>query len=307
VAPRPAFQHQGPDTNCVVDGLKLGWLSCTAYAMAMLIDASTDGARRPKGCRVRRLVAPENVIGGLTLSQVARVADDDFDVPIQQRTPAFRGTIPVDTLARRISRGRGFVLQGNNSAFAGRGTANHAIYVHEARGGTAEEPKEALVYDPQRLQAVWIPWRKIVAFGEALRPDEDRPQTIPPGRVWAGFGPPPAPSSAEPTDPDDENENDDEEPGPGVDLEFGATARPHPLRLGRATPPGRRINVRDTPRRLTPDHVVRTLGRDDPFLAFQKVTDGAVPPGAQRGVWFGNRSGRRWVHRSGVRATEHDR
>ena len=64
MASRPAFQHQGPDANCVIDGQKLGWLSCTAYAMAMLIDASTGGARRPKGCRVRRLVAPENVIGG---------------------------------------------------------------------------------------------------------------------------------------------------------------------------------------------------------------------------------------------------
>jgi hypothetical protein len=123
--------------------------------------------------------------------------------------------------------------------------------------------------------------------------------------VWAGFGPPPAPARAEPTDPDDEDEDDDH--GPDVDLAFGATALPHPVRLVADPPPGRRINVRDMPHRLTPDHVARTLGRDDPFLAFQKVTDGAVPPGAQRGVWFGNRSGRRWVHRSGVRSTEQDR
>ena len=89
-------------------------------------------------------------------------------------------------------------------------------------------------------------------------------------------------------------------------LAFGATALPHPARLRADPPPGRRINVRDTPRRLAPDRVVRTLGRGDPFVAFQKVTDGALPPGTERGVWFGNRAGRQWVHRSGLRSAAGD-
>jgi hypothetical protein len=292
MATRPAFQHQGPDSNCVIDDVKLGWLSCTAYAMAMLIDANSE--QRPKGCRVRRLVAPQNVEGGLTLDQVADVAEQHFDVRIQRRTPSFHGAIPVERLARRISRGWGFVLQGNNTGFVGKGSANHAIYVHEVRGGTPDEPREALIFDSQRHQPTWVPWRRVVAFGEALRPREDVAVTIPAGRVYAGFGP-------EPQHDGETDEDEDEMDDSDVQLRFGATALAAPDRLRADPPPGKRTNVRDTPRRLEPMHIVRTLGMGDPFVAFQKVTDGAVPPGARRGVWFGNRSGSRWVHRSGVR------
>jgi hypothetical protein len=295
MASRPAFQHQGPDSNCVIDGVKLGWVSCTSYAMAMLIDASTDGEERPKGCRVRRLVAPQNVIGGLTLGQVAEVAEDRYGVPIQRRTGG--RVIPIERLARRVSRGWGFLLQGNNTGFVGKGSANHAIYVHQVRGGTPAEPKEALVYDSQRFHEVWIPWHRVVSFGEALRPDEAVPITIAPGRLWAGFGPRPMGGD----DPDEEEQEEGEGMDDEVQLAFGATRLDRPDRLRADPPPGRRINVRDNPRRLGADHVVRTLRAGDPFLAFQKVTDGAVPPGAMRGVWFGNRRGTLWVHRSGVR------
>ncbi|HEY6569532.1 MAG TPA: hypothetical protein VIZ22_04540, partial [Candidatus Limnocylindrales bacterium] len=105
-SPHPKFQTQLPKDNCVIDGILLGGVSCTAYAMAMLIDAATEGTEAPKGCRVRRLVNPEDLDEGLMLSQVAKVAERKFDVPISVRTGA--RAVPVATAIRRIRNGRGF-------------------------------------------------------------------------------------------------------------------------------------------------------------------------------------------------------
>ena len=44
---RPVYQFQGPKSHCVIDNLKLGWVSCTAYSMAMLIDGATGGEHQP--------------------------------------------------------------------------------------------------------------------------------------------------------------------------------------------------------------------------------------------------------------------
>lgn len=285
---RPAFQHQGPKSNCVIAARHLGWVSCTAYAMAMLIDAATDGARRPKGCRVRRLVKPRDIVEGLTLSQVADVAEARFGVQIAVRTGS--NAITVESALKRLRGGRGFVLQGNNLGW-GKHEVNHAIYVHALRGGTAANPAEALVYDPQRQHERWIAWPKVLGFAAALRFDDGR--RLGEGLFYAGFAPKPMTpaehASRGATIVDD-----------GVELVFGATRLPRPDRTRANPPPGRMVNVRSTPKRLSRSTVVETLADGALFTAYQK-TRGIKPPGAASATWFGNRDGTWWIHVSGLR------
>jgi hypothetical protein len=285
---RPAFQHQGPKGNCVIAEKKLGWLSCTAYAMAMLIDAATDGAHRPKGCHVRRLVRPRDVVKGLTLSQVAEVAEGTFRVPIAVRTGS--NAITVESALKRVRGGRGFVLQGNNLGW-GKGDVNHAIYVHAVRDGTAARPKEALVFDPQRQHERWIAWAKVLGFAEALRFDNGR--TLGPDLFYAGFAP-------KPMTPAERASRGATAVDDGVELVFGARRLPRPDRTRANPAAGRLVNVRSTPRSLSRSTVVETLGDGALFVAYQK-TRGVRPPGAASSTWFGNRDGTWWIHVSGLR------
>src|ERR1044072_720973 len=184
---RPVYQFQGPSSHCVIDDLRLGWVSCTAYSMAMLIDGATGGEPQPRGCRIRRLVSPEDVEAGLRLSQVAPVAEESFGVRIAVRTGG--RAIPVDLAIRRLRSGRGFVLQGNTTVFAGRGAVNHAVYVHEARGIDVEhdgQPVAALVYDPALGQPQLWAWRKVAAFGANLFLNDSGTRRLGAGRLYAG-------------------------------------------------------------------------------------------------------------------------
>jgi hypothetical protein len=287
---RPTFQCQGPDGNCVIKRIDLSWASCTAYAMAMLLDAS-GVEPTPTGCRVRRLVRPRDRDGGLYLSQVADVAEQHFGVVIAVRTGW--NAIPVAGALARLRNGRGFVLQGNNAAFSGLGVADHAIYVHAVRGGTDAAPDEALVYDPQRRRECWMPWRVVLRFGELLRV---RPGGGPlgPGVLYAGIGP------RRPT-PEELSRLPAAVPEDGVDVRFGARRLPARDRTRAHPPPGRRVNVRSDPRRMDPEVVVETLGRGERFVAWQRLDEGARPdPGTSR-TWYGNRDGTEWVHESGLR------
>jgi len=294
---RPAFQHQGPSTNCIIGGKELGWTSCTAYAMAMLIDAATDGRVRPKGCAVRRLIRPADTVKGLTLGQVAAVAAAAFGVPIALRTGP--NIISVAGAVRRIRAGRGFVLQGNNLAW-GMGDVNHAVYVHEVRGGSDAAPAEGLLYDPQRRHERWMAWPRLLAFGAALRMDSGRP--LGPGVLYAGFAPrdqavalpvaaPAAPAADRVLAP------------PRVTLRFRARRLRKPDRTVAHPPRGRQVNVRSNPKSLVRATVVDTLARGEVFVAFQR-TRGAVPPGAASSMWYGNRDGTQWVHVSGLRSID---
>ena len=199
-AARPIFQKQGPDTNCVIGGMKLGWSSCTAYAMAMGIDSATAGAHRPSGCKIRDLTNDTDD-GGTNLNQVADVALQHYDVRVSIRsgpnatTPSFA--------ARAANAGRGFVLQGNTGALplslqAGGSTpANHAVWVNEVRGGTADKPDEALVYDPAAdarrpgidKAPTWWNWDVVLKFAAALVLDKNSGRRLGPGRMYAGFVP----------------------------------------------------------------------------------------------------------------------
>ena len=278
---RPRFQSQDPMDS----GDPLGWLSCTAYAMAMGIDKSTLGTKRPTGRDVRKHTG--DTTGGLTLPQVARVAELEYGVDVEVHTGGSAAT-PAYALAQ-LRAGRGFVLQGNASALLRTefrstvGPVNHAVWVNEVRADG-----DALVYDSaangRRAEIdqgpSWWPWDLVLRFAAALRPwgDSD-PRVLGPGRLYAGFT------------PDTE---------PHVHLRYGAhrTQRvPDRTRAWNANP-RRRINVRARPDTLAVRYIVERLEVGDLFVAYQ-VTRGAKVAGST--TWYGSHDGTRWVHESGLR------
>lgn len=308
VAIRPVFQPQGPDTRCKIDGIRLGWVSCTAYAMAMGIDVARGGHRRPSGCAVRRkTIDPQtgtvDTVGGLTLRQVADVALNDFGVRVKVRTGSH--AITPEKAAIEIRRGRGFVLQGHTEPLlttpfkSGDARANHAVWVNEVSGGTREVPKRALVYDPQadgRRAGIdtapsWWPWELVLEFGAALRPTPGSDRKLGPGKLWAGFIPVPKPGPVVTASA---------VPAPDFISRFGGRkTTPFPDRTRADPPPGREVNVRRRPR-LADANIVDTLRAGELFVAFQKTTRGDKPPGVSSSTWFGNRDGTEWVHESGL-------
>ena len=298
---RPVFQHQGPATNCVIGGRKLGWSSCTAYAMAMGIDSATGGAHRPTGCKIRDLT-DDTDDHGTNLRQVAEVAEAHYGVRVSLRTGP-NATTP-GFAARAANAGRGFVLQGNtgglppNLHLGGSGAANHAVWVNEVRGGTVDKPERALVFDPaadgihRRWQ--WWPWDVVRAFAAALVLDEHTGRTLGAGRMYAGFtqrrqsdaaaAPPPVPATAD-----------------GTVLRFNATkTTPFPDRVRADPPKGRRVNVRSRPDPSSPASIVDMLPAGSLFVAFQRTTAGAKPNGSNSRVWYGSRDGTEWIHESGL-------
>lgn len=283
------MQEQGPASNCIINNKLLGWLSCSAYGMAMGIDRATLGAKRPSGCEVRRRTG--DTTGGLTLPQVAAVAEVAYGVDVDVRvgsnvcTPSFA--------ARRARAGRGFCLQGNTGPLvktrwkSTNGGVNHLVWVNEVRGGTADVPDEALVYDPAadgRRSDIdqgpsWWPWSLVLRFAAALRPwGEDDPRVLGPGKFYAGFL------------PDTE---------PHVHLKYGGVRTvPFPDRTTAYNVVSTRlINVRAKP--TTSSTKVDTLKVGERFTAYQKTTSGQLLAGSR--VWYGNHNGNEWVHESGLR------
>jgi len=312
--PRPVFQHQGPASNCKIDGLQLGWKTCTAYSMAMGIDAFTGGERRPSGCKIRELTG--DTTDGLTLRQVADVAQSRYGIRVAVRSG---GTTIAPNKAARLARaGRGFVLQGNAGVLVGtasqstRGPVNHAIWVQAVRGGTDDEPDQVLVYDPaadgRPLSAgkrmakgpQWWPWSRLLAFAADLRLDDAGTRRLGAGRFYAGFLPPrPGSSSATPADVTPLPAGAPTEP-PLHLVRGGVPTNPLPLRLRAVPPAGRRVNVRRKTDSLSQESIVDLLAKGDLFIAYQRTTRGVQPAGAASRAWFGNRDATEWVHSSGV-------
>ncbi len=313
MAKRPGFQHQWPDGHCVIDDRELGWISCTAYSMAMLIDAATGDAHRPTGCRVRKGVTPKDVSDGLTLRQVVRVARRDFELPVTLNTGL--NAITVKRATRRVENGRGFVLQGNLSAFTGH-HVNHAIYVNEVQGGQPGKPKRALVYDPARTGERWVRWAKVLAFGAALELD-DNGRTLPKGLLYASFAPlrldsdddggvPHDDGGAQHGDGGEQHGGGGGQPVPAdsdaVTLRHGAErTNPQPCRFEAKAAQDRLVAVRREPGNTSPDSLKGSLADGDPFFAYQKMEVQPPPAGATSALWFGNRKGTAWVHAGGLR------
>jgi len=308
-AARPVFQHQGPATNCVIEGEALGWASCTAYSMAMGIDSATGGAVRPSGCKIRKLTGDKEK--GLMLSQVAEVALEHYDIRVSVKTGAT--AISTASLIKQVRSGRGFVLQGNTSALpkklqaGGPKPANHAVWVNEVRGD-GNAPDEALVYDPAadgRREGIdkgptWWAWDDLLAFAAALELDKHG-RKLGPGRIYAGFIPAPLEEEVARHRADNgETLRATPKPAPEVTLRFHAVkTKPFPDRV-RIDPPvaGKRVNIRSRPDRIEPRDVVDRARKGTLFVAFQK-TKGATLEG--QSIWYGNRRGTEWVHESGLR------
>jgi len=266
---RPRFQSQDPKDS----GDPLGWSSCTAYAMAMLIERSTLGAQHPSGRDVRKDTGDK--VGGLTLPQVAGVARTEYGCPVEVHTGSSAAT-PAYALAQ-LRAGRAFVLQGNAGALVSTpfrstaGPVNHAVHVNETRADSA-----CLVYDSAAngrragydQGPSWWPWDVVLRFAAALRPwgDADR-RVLGPGRLYAGFG---------------------ADTEPHAHLRYGAhrTAKfPDRTRVA-FHDPHRLILVHAKPS-LT-SHVVRKAAVGDLFVAFQTVK-------AEGRTWYGSHDGTEWM------------
>ena len=274
-AVRPVFQKQGPASNCVIKHRKLGWKSCTAYAMAMGMNSATAGRRRPTGCKIRTLTG--DLDEGITLSQVAAIAEATFHVRMTVRTGR-QATTPKFA-ARAANGGRGFVLQGNTGALpprlrAGGATpCNHAVSVDEVRGGRSTWRGCNLDTAGAR------PGRRpgggsgTVSSRSLAHSQLDKAgRRLGRGRMYAGFTP------RRPTQPvalDD-----------GPTFLFGAVktnpfpdqvrARPRPL-------PGPETSAA-APIVLLPEDIVDRLPDGARFIAFQFVTTGVKPPGSCSGT-----------------------
>lgn len=293
---RPLFQPQLPDSRCIIDGKHLGGESCTAYAMAMLIDRATLGQKRPTGCRVRALTG--DTTGGLTLPQVANAARE-YGVEVAVRTGS--NTIAPLTALGMLRAGRPIVLQGGTRPLLGTdlrstaGAINHAVYLNEARltGNDWDDPDEVDIYTFDSAAdgrdrsyhvdqgPTWWTLRQVMAFAAALQPwGEDDPRTLGPGRWYAGIG------------PDTE---------PHVILRYGGRkTTPFPDKMRAINPPGvlSRVSVRSRPDRNLAGDITRYLEPGDLFLAYQR-TVGIVKHGSN--IWYGNQSGREWVPGGGMK------
>ena len=298
-AVRPVFQAQGPATNCVIDGEALGWKSCTAYSMAMGIDSATAGAKRPSGCKIRKLTGDTEK--GLMLSQVAEVALEHYDVRVSVKTGA--SAISTASALKQIRIGRGFVLQGNTSALpphlqaGGPTPANHAVWVNEVRGGNDAAPDEALVYDPAadaRRPGIdkgptWWPWSVVLAFAAALELDKSGHRKLGAGRMYAGFIQAPEEGAHSP-----KGIVDTIKPAADVTLRFGAKkTTPFPDRMRTNRPGGKKTNIRSRPDRIEPVDIVDQVRDGSLFIAYQKTTKGAKVGDSR--TWYGNRRGTEWI------------
>lgn len=271
---RPVFLKEGPASPCVLHGRNLSWTNCSTLSAAMGIDKSTLGRLRFSGCDVRD--ATGDFVGGTSIPQVAAVAAihgvaTEQHVGSKVCTPFYA--------AYQNALGRGYILQGNTQP-SGRGNVNHAIWVNESTGGTPGAPASCLVFDPWSAGPAWWSWAKVKAFAAALHPyGEADPRLLGPGRFYALIF------------PDTE---------PHFHSRYGgARSSPFPDRLIAHSPAaGRRVNVRTRPDRINPADIAGTLATGTAWVAYQVTKSGIALAGSK--TWYGDHSGARWIHSSGV-------
>lgn len=281
---RPKYQQQGPASRCIINGRYFGWLNCTPTSVAMGIDKSTLGKKRPSGCSVRE--ATGDTAGGTTLPQCAAVA-----IAQGVKVSVYTGSnvAAPKFIATQLQAGRGVALQGNTSALLGTtfrstGTGvNHAVWVNETRGGVLGLPKEALVYDPAADGRVagwgtadqgpsWWPWSRVLAFAASLRPwgDNDS-RLLGAGKMYAGVF------------PDTE---------PHAHYKYGGYRPTSPIHQpDRTRILGDNTNVHSTP--SSSSTTIRKLNTGDLWEGWQ-YAKGSEFRGST--LWLGNHDGTAWVH-----------
>lgn len=281
---RAVFQPQGPDTNCKVTvgdrTYYLGWESCTMYAGAMAVDSTTGGRLRPSGCALRRRSGDTS--GGTTLRQMADAVMSLYGMHVATYTGA--NVLTPQRVARYIRAGQKVVLQGNAAAMVGTkyqstaGEVNHAVAVLDVRGGTLDEPTDALVYDPAadgRARAyrvdqgpTWWPWYMVRRFAAYLRPTGDTGARLGGGKMYVAVF------------PDSE---------PHVRLRTGAVkSTPFP---DRTRAEETEVNIRSAPSSLA--RKLYIVKKGTLLVGFQYV-HGTPHEGST--LWMGNDDGTEWVH-----------
>lgn len=283
----PRFQPQGPADNCVISGKLLGWLSCSAYAAAMLVDRSTSGGRRPSGCDVRRLTG--DTVGGLNLDQM-ETAMERYGIAIERRTGSNFAT-PL-YLKTQLRAGRSAIIQVSTGPLIGtpfqstNGRINHCVELNDI-----DSSNRVRVYDPAAdgrrstfdTAPSWWSWSLVERTAAALQPwGEGDSRTLGAGRMYVAIGP--------------DNE-------PAITYRWrGRALSPQPDRLLGNAGAGRYSTLRNSPRRRDThgnDTTVGRLGHDASWYAWQVTTAGESIGGNSK--WYGDRLGRVWVHSSGIR------
>lgn len=292
---RPRFLTQDPNNggSCVHNGRQFGWLNCTPTSTAMLVRQATLGDETPSGCDIRILTGDWD--DGTMLSQCGRVAEDEYGVPVSVRVGS-NFAEPSDVKGW-LRAGRGVVIQGNAIAMVNtgkqstNGAVNHAVYAQELVERQGQQD-HVWVYDPARSDRraafgkveegpqLWS-WDLLMEFASELRPWGDRdPRKLGRGRLYAMVGP---------------------DVEPHVHLRFqGSHATSELPRefVVRSPVPGERVNVRKGPSRQY--GIVKTKLNGSTFAAWQRTDRGQEMAGSR--TWFGNHSGTRWVHASGLEA-----
>lgn len=284
---RPLYQHQGPDSNCIINNIWLGWDSCTAYSGAMAVDSTTNGKKRPSGCAIRRATVPLDTTGGLMLRQVSDAITHLYGGAYM--TPyTGANVLTPQRVAQLIRAGHKVVVQGNADAMLGTafqstaGAVNHAVMINEVRGGTVNEPHEALVYDPaadgrKRSYHVdqgpsWWPWSLVKTFVAHLRPaGGPSDPRLGPGKVYVGVF-------------------SDSEPHITIDSAHkGVKSKPFPDRTRAAKPT---VWIHSAPRRGTPTRKYSV--KQGTLLVGYQYVHGDLYQGSD--LWLANDDANEFVH-----------
>ncbi len=298
--PRPVFQlKKDPDHP---KGSTTYKVNCDPTAAATLVDFVTCGERRTTGAAIRELT--NDFEEGTSIGQVARAVAKGFHIDLDVNSSTFPHVVHA------LEAGRGVSLCGSSIATHGTEfqgsetfTGNHQWALTDIRK-RADGTTEILVYDPLadgRRKHIdrapsWIPIDLVRSFAgnldlrskaEIKANKPRRPLGI--GRATyavtevnrcaadAGAGAPALAAMAT---------------LPAVQLRQGAVpvGGADGRELEVAVPVGR---VRERPSTMA--DIVGRKQEGDAFLAFQKIRGQRV---AGSHVWFGDRLGSRWMHRS---------
>lgn len=280
---RPPFIKQ-------LDGSMYAGLNCTMAAGAMAIIRHQRGSNPPgtaiwypKPYDLRRKTGDTS--GGTNLDQLDSVAYRYYGVNLEVRYG-----LAWETFRSEISKGRGAVLQGSYSVWAGtkydgsragfRG--NHAVYVNEVRRNAALNRYEYLVYDPLwdgRRTGIpkgplWVPESWVSKFAGYLIITGTIRAGV--GRAWAAF-------------------TRDTEVEPTLTLFSGAIKIVPKMYYSRYAG----AVIRSRPFRTATK--VATLPFEGAFKAYQRFDKGTAIEGST--VWYGDITGKKWVHSKNLKTT----
>lgn len=247
---------------------------CTWTSLANGADAATGGRVSRTPSQVHALVPNDKETNPATPGWSipdAVAAAAKLGVPLLERTG--RGWAAV---VDAWNRGLEVLLQGDSDQFgdgtcSGKFNGDHALVVHPAFR-IVDGRRQRWIDDPICPTGRWEYESVLRAYAAKLSAGiRVAIFTTPVPKVT-----PPAPAPAPTT----------------VTLRYGG-ARLNPRQVRRiAVPAGRRANARARP--TSAAKRVTTLANGAPFTAYQRTTTGQLLAGSR--VWFGDRTGARWLH-----------